>query len=273
MSQHQEPDPLFPINQSIPLEEHWRNDFHASRERVNFFVKPVSRERHRKVSAVHNFIFDQGHKDHSMPAPDGLYLPLAGICFPGYVPDEGLAGYVTLAGFHLQTRKLWIWGERKFLTIEPGLAQDDYPADTPPPAKGFLATCMKFFQIRHMFYHETEQVLQKHIPAIHRSFPKPPRPPLSNFRWSDFKIAMITMQEWMVLDKVRYPDGRIWGEMQAYEADQDEFYPALQSVCIMINGLDRILRHDSQIRNLIEQFPAPRRPEDKNTYLESFYGE
>jgi hypothetical protein len=181
---------------------------------------------------------------------DGFFFLTGGICWPTYVDQEGLVGVSVLLALELSTMVVWLLSERKFITIE---RTDEYPADAPTPLYPWLRSAMRYYRVKRIYQCQEDAVLKKFRPPINRAFPANKRPAFIRFPWNDLNTSIQTLQEYVALDRFRYFESRLQGEMQAYDAIPDGTYPALHATCVCLSGLDRLINNEYNIKELLRK--------------------
>jgi len=220
------------------------------KERPFYSQLPEERFFHPDLKRIVELFFPQNEAENPYGYPDGPWMIAGGISFPQHLPDEGLVGIAHVAGFHIPTRTIWFFSERKFIVISPN---ENYPADAPRPLKYWLETNYEIFHARTYYYQEHMAVANKFVLANTRAFPYRPRPHLAPFPWIEMTTAMQTMHEYNALDRLRIPASRLDRELLAYDADPSGVYPALISATLLVNALDRQAQSEYLIKKVTEE--------------------
>jgi hypothetical protein len=218
---------------------------------VSFFeITPEERFFHPDMPRIVEMFFPQNAEDNPYGYPDGAWAVAGGVSWPMHIEDEGLVGIAHVAGFHLETRTIWFFGERKFIVVAPNV---NYPADAPRPLKYWLQANYEQFHARTYYYQEHVAVANKFVLSNIRAFPHNPRPHFAPFPWVEMSAAMQTMHEYVALDRLRIPDSRLDRELIAYDADPGGEYPALFSATVLVNALDRSINSEYLITKVTEE--------------------
>lgn len=222
-------------------------------QEARFFVQlPDERFKYEQHPRLMELYFKHTPQENPYGYPDGLWAVAGGVSWPIYVEDEGLVGVAHTAGFHLETRTIWFFSERKFIVMAPN---ENYPIDAPRPLKSWLEANYEQFHITTYYFQEHAAVAGKFINAGYKTFPRRPRPHFVPFPWVEMATAMQTMQEFDALGRLRIPpQTRLNRELLAYDADRNGTFPALFSATVLVNALDRNVNNDYSIGKAIKEF-------------------
>ena len=174
-------------------------------------------------------------KDQAVPS--GEYYLRGGICFP-VINDDGISGYATMCGKHLGSGVIYVLEEQEFCTI------DHIKSQTGRIEFKGLSTwfndCWTNYFADSYYYHQDYETCKKYRLQVIRSIMINPKPHFIEIKWQDADQAMHTIFEKDMLNQLKYSSkGKIYQEMQEYNATPDEKYPALHALKCALAGYDR----------------------------------
>jgi len=184
----------------------------------------------RQTSALY---FNEGS-----PIPEGHYYMRGGICFP--VPVDGsISGYAVMCGRNLVSNVIYVFEEREFFTIDHVIDGEKGGIKLKGLSTWFN-DCWTRYYADTFYFHQDHETCQKYRLQVVRSPMIANKPHFVEIKWSDDNQAMHTVFEKDILQQLKYSkDGKVYQQLQEYNADQDGVYPALHSLKCALSGYDR----------------------------------
>jgi len=218
-------------------------------ERRFFETVPSDRFKTSQSSRILDMTFSKSPDTNPYGYPDGHWVMGGSISWPTYLEEEGLVGIAHLAGLHLESRKIYFFSERKFITLEPS---PDYPTDAPRPLTRWIEACYELFFHTSYYFQDIQTTSEKFIASARKCFKSSPRPFFVSFPWINTPTAMQTMHEYNTLSRLVIPESRLDRELLSYDADPDAVYPALFSASVLVNALDKFVNSQYVIEKVID---------------------
>lgn len=117
---------------------------------------------------------------------NGSYYLRGGICFPVPVrlgADKGAGGFVLICGCNVTTKKIYVFEDRSFLTIDHIVGQDGSVEFE--GLSGWLNECWSYYFARDFYWHQDDQTKKTYMLDILRSTMIKPRPRFLHIDWTD----------------------------------------------------------------------------------------
>lgn len=117
---------------------------------------------------------------------NGEYYLRGGICFPVPVrlgADQGASGFVLLCGYNVQTKKIYVFEESSFLTIDHIVASDG--SIELVGISGWFNECWSHYFGRDFYWHQDPETKKTYTLDILRSAMIKPRPRFLHVDWND----------------------------------------------------------------------------------------
>jgi hypothetical protein len=227
-----------------------KRDHVAIGEREYFETIPSDRLKVENYPRLVDLSFSQDAETNPYGYPDGYWVMGGSVQWPVYIKDEGLVGMSHSAGLHLETRRIYFFSERKFITLE---MSPDYPLDAPRPLKTWLEACYELFHLTTYYYQDIQTTAEKFLSSSRKCFRTQPRPYFVSFPWINTPTALQTVHEYNSLGRLVIPeDMRLDKELMAYDADPEGEFPALFSATVLINALDKFVNSQYVIEKVID---------------------
>lgn len=132
----------------------------------------------KKVSVLH---FDKPHKD-----MDGEYYMKGGLCWPipvRFGADHGASGFILMAGQNIETKKIYIFKQTSFLSIENIF--DSQGKMEIEGLSGFFNKCWSEYFGKNFYYHQDESTHKMFLLKALRSKIILPKPAFIEIEWEN----------------------------------------------------------------------------------------
>ena len=171
-------------------------------------------------------------------APTGKYLIRGGVCFP-MITDEGLNGHAVLCGRSLDNGKIYVFEESKFIVVDHiwNGNKVEYEGIIP-----WLLDMWRTYYGDTFFYQQNFEVVKKYRLQMIKNMMLEPKPRFIECKRKDNDQSMHTLFEKDMTGNLIYSrSSKIYSEMQQFEADIEQKYPALHALTCALNGYERYI--------------------------------
>jgi hypothetical protein len=170
-----------------------------------------------------------------------------GIAWPVIVDradNTDFEGFAILGGFNLETKKVEIFEQRSFMTIEHILKHDPHAKTQEIEYLGlgpwFNTIWNKYYASTFYYHQDTELNRRYRIEVIRSDWIKKPKPSFVEVPWLDDEEAQMTVWRYVRFNKLVFEkDSQLAKDLALVKPGEKVMKPSVHSLQCLLTGLDR----------------------------------
>ncbi len=172
---------------------------------------------------------------------DGEYRMRGGVCWPITIERGGVSdveGYILMSGQNVDTRKITVFEQKKFVVIDHILRPDrsiEYEGLSP-----WFNRCWSKYFARDFFWHQSKELTKNFRLEVTRSAMINPKPQFIEVPWSDDAETKHIVWRFTKTHKLEYDKGsQVHVELDLIKKGEKQTLASFHALTCMLAGIDR----------------------------------